>query len=248
MRRDIALGTAVGITIGIIAYISSRPKPPVVAPIVEIDPAIYRMPNPHFKHPTKPVLDSIFTTPIKKPTYKAPYDVFGFGFDTARNTDSIDPDTYLNMPLESDGITYKTRDKYTSLEEEDEVTVKKYKYVRFTVLDIRGDSDTVAIGGIRFLREGVPLTDISLWNPHTGERVAYNNEEWNDSDQWSVVFVFPEPVAITEYQLKSSMKMPEMDPVKWKMEGSLNASFWNEIHIKSWYTLVDRGAVMIVSV
>ena len=151
------------------------------------------------------------------------------------------------MPLESDGISYKNRDKYTSLEEEPEVLEKKYKFIRFTVLETRS-ADEVAIGGIRFLKDGVQITNVTLWNPHTGDKTAYNEEEWTDSDQWSTVFVFSVPVAVTEYQIKTSSKSPEMDPTEWKIEGSTNASFWNEIHTISSQLPFDRGVVTNVTV
>jgi hypothetical protein len=241
MRRDILLGTAVGLTIGIVAYITSKkPKPVVATPLsIQIDPAIYKQVNPTYRHPTQPVNREF----IQKSADKAPYDIFGFGSDAARNTDSINADSYLSMPLESDGITYKTRDMYTSLEETPEYTEKKYKYVRLTILDVRGEESTVAIGGIRFLRYGIPITNISIWNPHTGNKMSYNGEEWTDSDQWTAVFVFSEPVALTEYQIKTSMKSPDMDPKYWKLESSSNASFWSEIKTFSLPLSFDRDSV-----
>lgn len=239
MRRDILFGTAVGLTIGIFAYIRSRPKSKPMAPVaIQIDPAVYRLPNLAYKHPTEPVMQM-----QTQPTYRAPYEVFGFGLDSSRNSDSVNPDSYLAMPLESDGISYKNRDKYTSLDKEPEVLEKKYKFMRFTVLETRG-ADEAAIGGIRFLKDGVPITGVTLWNPHTGDKSQYNGEEWTDSDQWSVVFVFSEPVAVTEYQIKTSSKSPEMDPTEWKLEGSTNASFWDEIHTISSGLPFDRGVVI----
>lgn len=231
MRRDLVIGTVAGITIGIIAYITSRPGPPPKRPApIEIDPAVYRLPNPTYKHPSKPVFEHILTAPSEKSGYKAPYEVFGFGLDVERNMDSIDPDSYLNMPLESDGITYKTRDKYTSLEETEDVVEKKYKYIRFTVLEVRGEGSTARIGGIRFLRRGEPIPNMHIWNPHTGEKTVYDGKAWTDSDQWTVVFVFSEPALIDSYQIKTSMESEESDPATWKLEASHNASFWSEIH------------------
>jgi len=230
MRRDLVFGTVAGVTLGIIAYITSRPRPSLSPRPIEIDPAIYRHPNPNYKHPNKPVLDELLTAPSEKSAYKAPYDVFGFGLDVTRNMDSIDPDSYLNMPLESDGITYKTRDKYTSLEETEEVFEKKYKYLRFTVLDIRGEGSTASIGGIRFLRRDEAIRDVYIWNPHTGEKTAYDGKGWSDSDQWTVIFVFVSPVVIDSYQIKTSTQPEGSDPTTWKLEASHNASFWSEIH------------------
>lgn len=241
MRRDILLGTAVGLTIGIVAYITSKKAKPVISPPapIQIDPAIYKQVNPAYRHPTQPV-NREFT---HKSTYKPPYDIFGFGSDAARNTDSVDVNSYLSMPLESDGVTYKTRDMYTSLEETPEYVEEKYKYIRLTVLAVRGEESTVAIGGIRFLRYGMPFTNISIWNPHTGNKMPYNADEWTDSDQWTTVFVFSEPIALTEYEIKTSTKSPEMDPIKWKLESSSNASFWNEINTFPLALSIDRDFV-----
>ena len=214
-------------------------------PAIQIDPAIYKIPNPAYKHPNQPVRDF---TKMAEPVYTPPYDMFGFGSDSARNTDSVDADSYLSMPLESDGITYKTRDMYTSLEETPIVTEKKYKYLRLTVMEVRGDGDTVAIGGIRFLRDGELINNISLWNPHTGDKTPYSGGEWSESDQWTAIFVFSGPVALSEYQIKTSTQSPEMDPLKWKIETSSNASFWSELHTVTSALPFDRGAVSIISV
>jgi hypothetical protein len=250
MRRDIIFGTVAGLTIGIIAYLSSRQKPTVApaSPIIQIDPAIYKMPNPNYKQPTVVVDDSIVKPAKKVRFYDAPYENDDFGLDSLRNNDSIDPDTYLNMPLESDGITYKTRDKYMGIEDTDDKIQSSYKYIKFTVLKVRGDDSTVSIGGIQFLKDGIALRNISVWNPHTGDVNQYYNEEWSDSDQWVVVFVFSEPVMIDEYEIKTSGNTPEMDPVNWKIEGSQNASFWFEIDRKFGDLSYDRNNVVRFSI
>jgi hypothetical protein len=237
MRRDIAIGTTIGITFGILSYLYyKKPQLATVKPPCEIDPAVYKklppqqIANPAYKHPNKPIV-SLGSTP-ELDTYKAPYNLFGFGRDSARNADTIDIDSYLNMPLESDGITYKNRDKYTSLDETPEIIERSFKYIRFTVLKTRGETETVSVGGFRFLRKDEPIGNLSIWNPHTGEKTDYTADEWNDSDQWCIIFVFPEPVVIHKYQIKTSTLTPEMDPVKWKIEISNNAAYWEEIHTK----------------
>jgi len=246
MRRDILIGTTVGVAIGVITYLFSRRRS---NDTVEIDPSVYtkqtihKIPNPKYKHPDRPVIDSIFNQdPVA--VYQPPYDIAGFGLDSARNNDTIDADSYLNMPLESDGITYQTRHKYTNLEEIPETVEKRYKYIRFTILSVRdSEQSSVAIGGIKFLKKGFNISGISLWDPHTGKKAAYVGDEWSDSDQWTAVFVFSEPISFTEYQIRTSMKMPEMDPAEWKIEGSHNASYWSEIDRRTSDLPYDRGVV-----
>jgi len=245
MRRDVVIGTtAVGI--GILSYLWYRKSTPKFIIDLEKEKKVVRHPNPAYKHPTKPVLQ--FNSPSID-TYKAPYDVFGFGMDSSRNIDSISIDSYLHMPLESDGITYKTRDKYTSLEETPDKVENMFKYFRFTVLKTSGlNEKTACIGGIQFLKKGLPISDIIIWNPHTGESKPYTNEEWCDSDQWSIVFVFPEVTKIDQYQIKTSNKSPEMDPIKWKIESSNNAAYWFDFHTKLSVLPFDRGVVTTFSV
>ena len=254
MKRELLIGTTIAVGIGLFTYILSKKN--VATPVlkVQIDPSVYTqstihmIPNPKYKHPDRPVPESIFNSGQIENSYKAPYDTFGFGLDSARNTDPVDPDSYLNMPLESDGNTYDTRNKYQPVEEESEVIEKKFKYIRFSVLAIRdSNQDGVSIGGIRFLNRGVPINNINLWNPHTGDKTKYNNDEWADYDQHTAIFVFSEPVLITEYQLKTSTLTPDMDPVKWKLEGSHNAAYWSEIHTKRSLLSFDRGVVTTIS-
>ena len=243
MRRDIAIGTTVGLAVGILSYLYYK-KP---QQHYQIDPAVYNKPvaqiaNPAYKHPTKPVVDIGLSGPQAE-TYKAPYNLFGFGRDSARNTDTLDIDSYLNMPLESDGVTYKNRDKYTSLDEVPETIERSFKYIRFTVLKTRGETETVSVGGFRFLRKDKPIGNMSIWNPHTGEKTSYTADEWSDSDQWCIIFVFPEPVAIDKYQIKTSTLAPAMDPIKWRIESSNNAAYWEEIHTKIAVLPFDRSTV-----
>ena len=254
MKRDLLIGATIAAGISLITYVFSKKHIVNPVPKVEIDPSvytqstIYKIPNPKYKHPDRPVSESIFNNGLKKDGYKAPYDILGFGLDSARNTDSIDPDSYLNMPLESDGNTYDTRNKYQPVEEESEVIDKKFKYIRFSVLAVRDSNQVgVSIGGIHFLNKAVPINNINLWNPHTGDKTKYNNDEWVDYDQYTAIFVFSEPVSFTEYQLKTSRMTPDMDPIKWKLEGSHNATYWCEIHTKRSLLSFDRGVVTTFS-
>ena len=254
MKRDLLIGTTIAVGIGLITYILSKKDRSVPVANVQIDSSIYtqpvfnKIPNPKYKHPEQPVPEIMFNSENKGNSYKAPYDILGFGLDSARNSDSVDPDSYLNMPLESDGDTYDTRNKYKLIEEESEVIDKKFKYIRFSVLSIRDNNQFgVSIGGIRFLNKGISINNISLWNPHTGDKTDYNNDEWTDYDQHTAIFVFSEPVSITEYQLKTSMKTPDMDPIKWKLEGSSNASYWSELHTVGSSLSFDRDTVIVFS-
>jgi hypothetical protein len=193
--------------------------------------------GPYFQ-PKKIELNmNIVNQPVIRPqsSYIAPYDVLGFGRDDSRNTDSLDPDVYMNLPLESDGITYNTINKYSSIEEEAGHTPTKFKFIRFTFMEVRDASETiVSLGGIRFFLEHDPIEmDMQIWNPHTGDKEVYDGGEWSDSDQWTVVFIFPEAVEVNRYEFKYSSNAPGMDPIEWKVEGSKNGSYWISLDERS---------------
>lgn len=227
MRRDYIIGASLAVTVAIASYLFTKKTPQTIK--VQIDPSVYMRTNmkPAFEHPQKLAEAPLMNRELS--TYLAPYDTPGFGIDMARNRDTIDPETYLSMPLESDGIVYNTKDMYSGVEEESEGKIpKKFKYIRFKILAVRDSSvTTVEIGGIRFLLELKPIqTTMEAWNPHTGEKKLYTNGEWSDSDQWCIVFIFSEAVETNRYEITSSLKSPDMDPLHWTVEGSNNATYW----------------------
>jgi len=153
--------------------------------------------------------------------------------------DSINPDSYLELPLESEGKTHLTRDKYEEVDVDMEslkirLPIKQAKFIRLQVHDIRSSDDTVAIGGIRFFYGNRLINDVKMkmWNPHTGISVPYRNGPWTDTDQWSIVFCFSQVVDVNRYEITTSTQSMENDPVQWTIEGSLNGAFW--------YMLDDR--------
>ena len=176
---------------------------------------------------------------LEPPRSVAPYEQPGFGRDRSRNTDTINPDSYLELPLESEGKTHLTRDKYEEVDVDMEslkirLPVKQAKFIRLQVHNIRSSGDMVAIGGIRFFYGNRPINDLEMkmWNPHTGISVPYSNGPWSDTDQWSIVFCFSQVMDVNRYEIKTSNESEENDPIQWTIEGSLNGAFW--------YMLDDR--------
>ena len=197
---------------------------------VDIDPEVYKSANMN----KESIIDSITTVKYApgyvhrlNPTYtrtnyKAPYDKFGFGIDSARNIDSIDPDSYLHMPLESEGVTHTNKDLYNSVDDTEEYIPTFYKYIR---IKFRG-SNPVKIGGIRFLMSKEPIQcPVTIWNPHTGVKTLYSGDSLTDSDQKTFVFVFSEPVQVNRYEIKSGL-----EPLSsWIVEGSRNGTYWTTL-------------------
>lgn len=235
----------IGITIlGVLSYMifkhfkkpTSTSSVPIYTP-VEIDPEIFESAAknkiqddttpPQLAHGYLPELNPVY----KRTEYKAPYDTFGFGMDIARNVDSIDPDSYLHMPLESEGITHMNKDLYKDIDEEPIQEPTFFKYIRIKIKELRlTQSKGVSLGGIRFLMSREPIkVPVQLWNPHTGDKRNYSGEALKDSDTMSFVFVFSELVQVNRYELKTSFESADMDPISWIVEGSRNGSYWSPL-------------------
>jgi hypothetical protein len=235
MKRDIGLALLGGFAAAAY-YFFNKKKEPRVVPDLIIDPSV-TMKNYDF--PTIPKLDFVkeaekSDTVVPSRTL-APHEKSGFGLDIARNRDDIELDSYLHLPLESEGETHLTAHKYEKIPDIDDLpkTVAKepmrIKMVRLQVYETRSiEADAVALGGVRFYQGNRPIIDgaMKLWNPHTGEKVPYTSGEWVDSDQWLVVFCFSEPVEINRYEFKTSKRDENNDPIRWTLEGSMNGTFW----------------------
>jgi len=143
--------------------------------------------------------------------------------------DSYTLDTYMELPLETEG---KTADMlYNDIEEDTEPIQEPIfvKYVRFHCTAVRNsEKGAVHIGGFRFFQGAIPASTlpIDMWNPHDGAVRRYTGGAWSDSDQRIAVFRFSEPVVISKYEMKSSNESPDFDPVHWKFEGSMSGIFW----------------------
>ena len=206
----------IGITIlGVLTYMIYKhyKKAPTIVPVnvpiytpVEIDPSVYSKPvvskPPPLAKGYIPELNPVYT----RTEYKAPYDILGFGMDRVRNTDSIDPDSYLYMPLESEGITHMNKDLYKDIEEEPMAIPTRFKYIRIKFKAIRS-SNHLSLGGVRFLLSRKPIEiPVQIWNPHTGAKSTYSGGDIKDSDQMTFVFIFSEPAQVNRYEFKTSLE------------------------------------------
>jgi hypothetical protein len=221
MRRDILAG-CVGLGVTMLFFICNQRKAP--SKKIEYSPLLYKpvVPNMGDKRITiHPASNYVFsaTTPEQKTMndYRVP---------ELNTLDTISTEELMLLPLETGG-------DFLNEQTNSEKQTLFVKYVRFQITEVR-DSDMVCVGGFRFLYNDtpIPFEKIQQWNPHTGDSKNYNGEVWSDSDQLSTIFYFSEPLEITHYELKSSYESEEHDPIQWKVEGSMNGSFW--------FTLDDR--------
>ena len=217
MRRDVIAG-CVGLGISVLLFISSRFQPAYRR--VEYSPFLHKPEYPIVddkKFRIYPASGVVYST---EPTAPQQKNMNSYTIPDVNDTNTIYIDELMQLPLENSGefINDIATTKSTTI---------FVKYMRFQITEIRS-SETVSIGGFRFLYNNmvVPFEKIQIWNPHTGDSKRYGGEEWSDSDQLSIVFCFNEPLEISQYELKSSYASNENDPTQWKVEGSMNGSFW----------------------
>lgn len=239
MKRDILLG-AIGVA-AVSLYLLIGRKPPAVAhvlPRVQIDPLYRPLLAPRAVEPVGvPVMPDAMHVPTMADGPRAPHEKSGFGLDSARNTDDYEVDDYLNLPLVGTGKTYVNENAYQEVDEDAATVVKpipRYKYIRLQVSGVR-TGHTVEVGGIRFFkgRSMDYYTNLSTWNPHTGEREAYHEQAWTDNDQRMIIFCFPELVQVNRYEYKTSSGSTDNDPIRWTVEGSVNGTFWTVLDDRS---------------
>ena len=224
MRRDILLGS-LGVIAASFFMFSNYYKASETYRKFDISPSVY-------KHDIAPIdTKKVFQGKINKeitsdmmvyePKYKVSVDL------TAGDRAALD--TYMELPLETDGKTRANDALYKDIEETDTENPTFIKYIKFQCTSIRNPEESrVCLGGFKFF-QGQALastTPVVLWNPHSGTRENYVGGSWSDSDQRSVIFRFSQPILVDRYELISSLESPDFDPVNWKLEGSMNGTYW----------------------
>jgi hypothetical protein len=236
MKHDLIISLlSVGSVVGYLLYKSQQtskrlqPIPPLIIDIKN---------KPSTELPYKPykvrVPSAVTLDPLedksKLATLPAPYDITGFGIDINRNRDAISIDDYLNMPLVGDAKTYANTHlaEVSEIVDVSEAPPMKFKYLRFSVLETKGDIDTVHIGHMQFYtQDNKPLREstITTWNPYTGAKAAYTGP-WTNNAERVIIFCFSTPALLADYSIKTAHRPSMYDPDVWTLEGSTNGSFW----------------------
>lgn len=230
MRRDIIFGF-IGVIVASFFVFGNQHKANTTYKKFEISPIFYK---PEFiPIDTKtPVQLPVHSDPVDPPqTYEPKYRTT---VDLPNYQDSYSLDTYMELPLETDGKTALTDTLYTDIEETAPISDPTFiKYIRFQCTAIRGPESGAAVhvGGFKFFqgRTVASSKPIHIWNPHTGAAEKYTEGPWSDSDQRTVIFRFSEPIIVNRYEIKSSTESVKFDPVHWKIEGSMTGTFWTPL-------------------
>ena len=192
---------------------------------------------------------------IRPPTQDAAaLNMTAFGRDSARNQTAFALTDMYTTPLFQEEIVAPRRTVgapraaiiATQLaEEEDGATA--YKYIRFRPIKTRSAAaDSVAIGHFAFFYgdKELRMDSVAVSNP-MGDWVGRitdvagpgRGKGFVDNYKKPIVFAFPVPVTVNGFSFTTSAsEKTGADPVRWKLEGSHNGTFWQLLHDQ---TVVD---------
>ena len=253
MKQDHLIGGLALLTSAIaIAYFCRRPPAPaIVIPPLTIDPRVY-MSDMFESEPTVAAItrEQSVPKPSRKRRPPLPQEQPAFGNDRLRNEDDISIDEYMNLPLVGAARTHKNRATLADLEDSATVRTHAFQYFRLKVVRTRSPTATkVALGGFELLFDGDPIVipGTMLWNPHTGQKTPVTGPvfNWEDEDQKELILVVPMAVEVTAYRMRTAIGSANEDPIRWRLEGSLNGVYWTTIDDKTkqeTFFPLERGA------
>jgi len=119
-----------------------------------------------------------------------------------------------------------------------------YQYYRFTPTKMRGGSRASNFShlcAIHFRSQGAALcmSAVTVTNPGGAclpgdwpEQLVDGklSTKWADLRRGAIVLMFPTPVHVDEIGFTTAGDLPECDPVRWLLEGSLNEAAWTLLH------------------
>ena len=226
MRRDFVAGILGVVATSFLIY-RNYYKSKTTYRRFDISPLVYK-PDIQPVDTKKTYVLPVYSEPVEElPKYQPKYTV---DINLPKYQDEYSLDTYMELPLETEGKTHYTDVLYKGIDEDIPSSEPTFvKYLRFQCTETRNDVElTVHVGGFKFFQghEVSSKKPLNIWNPHTGITKRYTQEPWIDSDQRMLVFQFAEPVVVTHYEMKSSTESPNFDPVHWKLEGSMSGTYW----------------------
>lgn len=168
----------------------------------------------------------------------------GFGLDRARNSDAPIKDQQFVVPLEQEVLVP---------EPADETPVAAYKFLRFRPLKTRNPTNpSVHVSKFTFFLDGkaISLVKGKVSNPMgtwegsiTDVTGAGFKSGWSDDHKSPLLFAFPDAIAVNGYSLTTTIPENGLqgDPISWKLEGSLNSTYWTTLDVQTNFpTPVER--------
>jgi len=169
----------------------------------------------------------------------------GFGLDRARNSDAPIKDKQFLVPLEQELLVPEPVD--------DEAPVAAYKFLRFRPLKTRNPTNaSVHVSKFTFFLDGKPISLVKgkVSNPMgtwegsiTDVTGAGFKSGWSDDHKSTLLFAFPDAIALDGYSFTTTIPENGLqgDPISWKLEGSLNSTYWTTLDVQTNFpTPVER--------
>jgi hypothetical protein len=195
---------------------------------------------------------------LGEPQTGFPLSVRGFGLDSARNECVYELDDAYMPPLYQSpqivGVQFKkgTSCSASGPEVLGDIQVREknvlpltraavtstVKYVRFRPFKTRSAAaGAVRLGGLELFNgdEPVSMNGVQVSNPMgtwVGSTADFASAGWEDRHKKALVFAFPSPVRVSHYRWRTAKGEGSEgdDPVRWKLEGSPNGTFWMTLH------------------
>ena len=180
------------------------------------------------------------------PTTVDPYPISkrGFGLDRARNSDPPIKDKQFVVPLEQEVLVPESAD---------ETPVTAYKFLRFRPLKTRNPTNpSVHVSKFTFFLDdkAISLVKGKVSNPMgtwegsiTDVTGAGFKSGWSDDHKSPLLFAFPDAIAVNGYSFTTTIPENGLqgDPISWKLEGSLNSTYWTTLDVQTNFpTPVER--------
>ena len=126
-----------------------------------------------------------------------------------------------------------------------------YKYIRVRFLKTRvDDAPYVQIGGLQLYGEKDQLLTGKISNlmgspvdATTDVRALAKGGTWTDTNKSPLMIAFDEPEAVVAFGFTTATvaKSTAFDPVRWKVEGSMNGHLWTPLLSQEYMTPMARG-------
>lgn len=176
----------------------------------------------------------------------------GFGNPQLATAQESNIDTLFALPLKQKVPIEATQTAIKTPPEPPQIQQLSYfKYIRFRPLKTRDGATTrPSVGTGAFLLydelhkpiESTVVGGLKASNPMgtwTGKAAEIfgpaASGDWKDGHGSALVFAFGEPQIVTGLQFKTAApgSSPGQDPVRWKIEGSQNGTYWETLHDQS---------------
>ena len=207
-----------------------------------------------FINPTKEAFGDYSSIRVSESTY--PLNASAFGLDKARNKAKTELKELYKEPLYQSADVEVKPGSLAALKSKETPSMPAYKYIRFRPVETRvADAFNVAIGRITLYLDGQIIdmraakasNPMGTWVGHIEDVTGATATGWSDDHKKTLMFAFPYPTLVNGYTWTTAAEGVEGDPVRWKLEGSTNGTYWTTLHDQTrgtYATPYGRGEIV----